>query len=360
VPVLDLALLGWDASWSQAWARACPDGAADVFPCRVSRVDTGVLEVLAAAGPARVTIGGDLLEAAAADPITAPCTGDWVGARVWPDARVTAEFVLPRRTAVVRAAASGRSHGQTLAANVDSVLVVASLAVEPDIGRLERLLALSWESGAVPVVVLTKADLVTDAEVIRAEVLAAAPGVEVLVVSAATGEGVDEVAARVGPGRTAALLGQSGVGKSTLVNAIVGADRLATREVRGDGKGRHITTHRELVLLPTGGVIVDTPGLRGVGIWDADEGIKQVFSDIEELAGQCRFADCAHETEPGCAVLGAVEAGELPERRLVSWRKLQREARWMAARADARLRSEQRRQWRSVTRSMRRDNLNRP
>jgi len=360
VPVLDLSLLGWDASWSDAWARACPDGADEISPGRVSRVDRGVLEVLTAEGPLRVTIGGDLLEAAAVQPSAAPCTGDWTGVRAWPDARLTAEFVLARRTAVVRAAASGRSHGQTLAANVDSVLVVASLAVEPDIGRLERLLALSWESGAVPVVVLTKADLVADAEVIRAEVLAAAPGIDVLLVSAVTGEGIDEIAAHVGPGRTAALLGQSGVGKSTLVNAITGADRLATREVRADGKGRHTTSHRELVLLPTGGVIIDTPGLRGVGIWDADEGIRQVFSDIEELAAHCRFTDCAHETEPGCAVLAAVEGGDLPERRLGSWRKLQREARWMAMRADARLRSEQSRKWRSITKSMRRHGVFRP
>jgi ribosome biogenesis GTPase / thiamine phosphate phosphatase len=360
MPVLDLTRLGWDASWAETWARACPDSAGEIFPGRVGRVDLGVLDVLTADGPARVTLGGDLLDAAAANPGAAPCTGDWVGVRTWPDARLTAELVLPRRTAIVRAAASGRSHGQPLAANIDSVLLVIALTAEPDLGRLERLLALSWESGAVPVVVLTKADLVSDAAVVRADVLAAAPGVEAHLVSAVTGAGIDEVAAHIGLGRTAALLGQSGVGKSTLVNAIVGADRLATREVRGDGKGRHTTTHRELVLLPAGGVIIDTPGLRGVGMWDADEGIKQVFSDIEELAGQCRFTDCAHETEPGCAVLAAVDSGNLPERRLASWRKLQREARWMAMRADARLRSEQSRKWRSVMRSMRRHGVNRP
>jgi ribosome biogenesis GTPase len=359
---LELTRLGWDASWAETWARACPD-AGEIVPGRVGRVDLGVLDVLTSDGLVRVTLGGDLLDAAAANPSAAPCTGDWVGVRAWPDARLTAELVLPRRTAVVRAAASGRSHGQPLAANIDSVLVVAALTAEPDLGRLERLLALSWESGAAPVVVLTKADLVSDAEVVhavQAEVSAAAPGVEAHLVSAVTGAGIDAVAAHVGPGRTAALLGQSGVGKSTLVNALVGAERLATREVREDGKGRHTTTHRELVLLPTGGVIIDTPGLRGVGIWDADEGIKQVFADIEELAGQCRFTDCAHETEPGCAVLAAVDSGDLPERRLASWRKLQREARWMAMRADARLRREQTRTRRAMTRSMRRHGVNRP
>jgi ribosome biogenesis GTPase len=326
----------------------------------VTRVDRGVLDVLTGDGPLRITIGGAVLKAAAADPAAAPCTGDWVGVRTWPDGRLTAEFVLPRRTAVVRAAASGRSYGQTLAANVDTVLVVASLGMEPDIGRLERLMALAWESGAAPVVVLTKIDLVADAEVIRAEVAAAAPGVHVLPVSAITGEGVDAVAAYVGPGCTAALLGPSGVGKSTLVNAIAGVDLLPTRDVRFDGKGRHTTTHRELVQLPTGGVIVDTPGLRGVGIWDADDGIRQVFTDIEELVAHCRFTDCAHETEPGCAVLAAVEAGDLPERRLESWRKLQREARWMARRADARLRAEERRKWRGVTKSLRQRGRIRP
>ena len=268
--------------------------------------------------------------------------------------------MLPRRTAFRRAVAGRASCEQVLAANADDALVVVSLAVEPDLGRLERLVALAWDSGAQPVVVLTKADLVTDAALIAEDVAAAAPGVEVLVVSAVSGEGMDELAARAAHGRTLALLGQSGVGKSTIVNALVGAEVLAVADVGVHGKGRHTTVRRELVPLPGGGLLLDTPGLRSVGLGLVEDGLELAFPEVEELAAQCRFGDCAHDGEPGCAVVAAVESGELPLRRLESWRHLQREAAWMARRSDVRLRALERRKWTAVYRSLRRDGVVRP
>lgn len=209
-------------------------------------------------------------------------------------------------------------------------------------------------------VVLTKADLVPDAAEVRADVALAAPGVEVLVVSAETGEGMDGLRVHTVAGRTLALLGPSGAGKSTLTNALSGATVMATRELRADGKGRHTTAHRELVVLPGGGLVVDTPGLRSVGLTDVSESLDLVFAEVEALAEECRFADCGHDTEPGCAVREALESGELPERRWESYLKLQREARWMAMRHDARLRAEERSRWRRINKAVRASGRIRP
>lgn len=221
--------------------------------------------------------------------------------------------------------------------------------MELDLGRIERFLALAWESGAQPLVVLTKADLVPDPATLGhlvQDVETTAPGVRVLTVSSLTGEGTDVLAAVAGGG-TSVLLGISGAGKSTLANTLLGADVMEVQEAREvDGKGRHTTTTRNLLALPGGGVLIDTPGLRGVGLWDAGTGVGQVFSEIEEYAESCRFHDCAHEAEPGCAVRAAVDSGELPERRLDSYRKLLRENQRIVAKTDARLRSEIRRDWR--------------
>jgi ribosome biogenesis GTPase len=201
--------------------------------------------------------------------------------------------------------------------------------------------------------VLTKADLVSDAEDQRADIAATAPGVDVFVVSAVTGEGIDALQLVAAPRVTLALIGPSGAGKSTLTNALAGVELMATRALRADGKGRHTTVHRELVQLPGGALLVDTPGLRGVGLTDVSEGLDLVFADIEALAADCRFADCAHRTEPGCAVRAALESGELPERRWESYLKLQREARWMAMRHDARLRAEARARWKGIHKEVR-------
>ncbi|CAL9383254.1 Small ribosomal subunit biogenesis GTPase RsgA [Streptomyces sp. enrichment culture] len=339
-PSHPLTPYGWDADWEAAFS---PYAAQGLLPGRVLRVDRGQCDVVTAEGVVRA----DTAFVTPHDPLRVVCTGDW--AAVDPDGSPRyVRTYLPRRTAFVRSTSSKRSEGQILAANADHAIVAVSLAVELDLARVERFLALAWESGAQPVVVLTKADLVPDPATLAhlvQDVETAAPGVPVLPVSALSAQGLDALSAVV-RGGTAVLLGQSGAGKSTLANALLGEDVMDVRATRDtDGKGRHTTTTRNLLLLPDGGVLIDTPGLRGVGLWDAGDGVGQVFAEIEELAAECRFHDCAHESEPGCAVRAALDAGQLPGRRLESYRKLLRENQRIAARTDARLRAELRKEW---------------
>ncbi|MFF5285895.1 ribosome small subunit-dependent GTPase A [Streptomyces sp. 62] len=335
---------GWDSGWAADFA---PHAAQGLIPGRVVRVDRGQCDVATAEG----VIRADTAFVTPHDPLRVVCTGDW--AAVDPEG-ADPRYVracLPRRTAFARSTSSKRSEGQILAANVDHAVITVSLAVELDLGRIERFLALAWESGAQPTVVLSKADLVPDPvglSYLVEDVETVAPGVQVLPVSSATGEGVDVLAATIAGGTTV-LLGVSGAGKSTLANTLVGEDVMDVRAARDvDGKGRHTTTTRNLFVLPGGGVLIDTPGLRGVGLWDAETGVGQVFSEIEELAGDCRFHDCAHESEPGCAVTAAIEDGSLPVRRLESYRKLIRENRRIVAKTDARVRSEMLKEWKRM------------
>ncbi|WP_227025331.1 ribosome small subunit-dependent GTPase A [Streptomyces tsukubensis] len=356
-----LAAHGWDDAWEEEFA---PYADRALVPGRVVRVDRGQCDVATAEGTCRA----DTEFVVPRDPMKVVCTGDWVAVDpVGPDPRYV-RTLLPRRTAFVRSTTSKRSEGQVLATNIDYVIVCVSLAEELSLGRIERLLALAMSCsdgdallrdeapGAVrrqeytttPLVVLTKADLVPDAATLGhlvADVEASAPGTPVLPVSAATGDGVDVLAAVVSGG-TSVLLGRSGAGKSTLANTLLGEDVMRVHAIRDvDGKGRHTTTTRNLLVIPGGGAIIDTPGMRGVGLWDAQTGVGQVFSEIEELAGECRFQDCAHVAEPGCAVLEAVDSGSLAARRLDSYRKLLREDERIAAKTDARLRADRRRDW---------------
>lgn len=269
------------------------------------------------------------------------------------DDRGDLRAVLPRRTAVTRGGGRKETRSQVLAANVDVVLVVIALTTAPNLARLDRMLTVAWASGAQPVVALTKADLCATAETERDEVAEAAVGVPVHLTSTVERRGLDELRGHLAPGRTVALLGVSGVGKSSLVNALAGTTVMAVGAARADGKGRHTTTSRDLVVLPGVGVLIDTPGLRGVQMWDSEEGLEQTFADIEELITQCRFRDCHHRGDEGCALAAAVEDGRLPQRRLDSYVKLQREIAWLQSRYDARLRAEERQKWRTATRAVR-------
>jgi len=320
---IDMEVLGWDAGFAAAYT---PFDRPDHRPARVTRGDRGIYGLLAPDGATRAGLGGGLLAQAARDPLVLPCAGDWVALRTWPDQRTTIEAVLPRRTRIVRATAGGQSHGQVLAANLDFAAVVEPMDPAPHPARIERLLALAWASGAQPLVILTKADLLRRPDRVVAQVADLAPGAPVLAVSAHKGTGMSRLRPMVAPGRTLGLLGPSGAGKSTLVNALAGATVMVTQAIRrADGRGRHTTTHRALIPLPGGGAVLDTPGLRGVGLHDGVDGLDLAFADIDRLAAACRFGNCRHETEPGCAVRGALINGDLAPRRLESWRRLRRE-----------------------------------
>jgi ribosome biogenesis GTPase len=334
--------LGWDERFAAEFAPFHHTH----IPGRVVRVDRGAADVIGEADHYRVAF---------ATSCSAVTVGDWVAIA---DGQVDA--ILARRTALSRASSGKDQRAQALVANVDTVLIVVPAIPEPRLGMVERLVALAWDSGAAPVVVVTKADVSADPEHVAAEAARSAPGCDVVLVSAVTGEGLASLSTYDRPGASLCLIGRSGAGKSTLANALLGREQMTVAEVRQDGKGRHTTTHRELMTLPGGGVLIDTPGLRGVGMWIADDGVAQTFPEIESLADQCRFTDCRHVTEPGCAILAAVADGSLPQRRLDSWRKLGREAEWIAARHDVRLQRERSRAWRQISQEVRRSGRIRP
>jgi ribosome biogenesis GTPase / thiamine phosphate phosphatase len=328
--------------WNPELAESLEPGHA---PGRVAAVHRGAFDVWTETGSVRTRLPGRLMHEG-----LDVAVGDWVGLS---DGLVRA--VLPRRSAIVRNAASDqhrRTEGHTLAANVDVAFVVSSLGPDLEPRRIERYLVTIWESGASPEIVLTKADRLDDPWPLVAEVEAVALGVPVHVVSAVTGQGCDALHGRIAASSTAVLLGSSGVGKSTLVNLWLGEEIMVTRETRADDdEGRHTTTHRQLLTLPGGGLVIDTPGLRELQLWDAGSAaLEATFADVEELAADCRFTDCSHGHEPGCAVLAALDTGELSHERLHSWRKLQRELHAIAIRHDAVLRKEELRKWKLRTR----------
>ena len=337
--MLDLETYGWDDAWDTAFEPYRSD---ELVPGRVTVQHRGEYDVLTAEGERRTRITSRLRrESRRAD---MPVVGDWVAL----DSSGAIAAVLPRRTTISRRAAhepaSGMSRQQVIAANVDVVLVVQALGQGVDRRLLERYLALALESGARPVVVLTKADLESEPEAVAAEVEEPG-GVPVLLVSARTGRGLGAVQAALTDGTTGALLGPSGVGKSTLVNALIGdEERLPTAEVGTDGAGRHTTTRRELVLLPQGGLIIDNPGMREVHLWLADDGLEAAFEDIAELAASCRFSDCGHESEPGCAVQAALADGTLARDRWERYRALEAELDALAERLDSEARGRKRRE----------------
>ena len=335
-----LATLGWDSYFDEKFK---PFTAGDGVPARVI-ADYGT-EYL-------VHDGNDSRRASVArrvrdDGAATPAVGDWVSVlKRKPVGAILG--VLERRTVFARKAPGTETREQILAANVDVAFVVAA-ATDVNARRIERYLTIAWQSGATPVVLLTKADIAEELDEMRAELEAVSLGTSVIVTSAVTGDGVDEIIRELRPARTGVLLGPSGAGKSTLINRIVGSDLMRTRLIHRSGEGRHMTSHRQLVQLPQGGMIIDTPGLREAQLWEGDEALVNVFEDIEELALTCRFTDCAHAAEPGCAIKAALEAGTLDEERFRSYRKLQRELRAVAAKTDARIRIEERKKWKQIT-----------
>lgn len=327
-----LADLGWTERETALFA---PLAEAGLTAGRVSRVDRGMPMVATEAGLVRVEPATHLLKTHGVG--SRAVVGDWVAlAHPASHDMPIIEAILPRSSAFSRKDPGEQTDQQVLIANVHVVFVVQSLSGKGiNVRRLERELVLAWESGAVPIVILTKADVAEDIDYQRKLAEDASPGVDVIVESAITGLGLDEVRAVLHQGVTAALLGGSGVGKSTLVNRLVGGEVQATGAVRErDDKGRHVTVAREIVLIPGGGVIIDTPGMRGLALWDAEDGIASAFPDIDALSERCRFNDCTHESEPGCAVIAAVEEGLLPLRRLESYRTLRLELDTLSRKQD--------------------------
>jgi len=333
---MQLSELGWDSHFDESFREYKSQ---DLLPARIAQEHRSRYLVYSELGELSARVRGKLrFEAGSREGM--PAVGDWVAVKPLDgDSRAIIHGVLPRKSAFLRKVAWVKTESQVLAANVDVVFLVMGLAKDFNLRRLERYLTLAWESGAMPVVILNKADLCDDVDSRVADVGTVAFAVPTHAVSAKDGTGLDLVRDHIGPGRTAALLGSSGVGKSTLINKLIGTERQATGEVReADGRGRHVTSSRELVALPAGGVVIDTPGMRELQMWADDESLKGSFDDIETLAVECRFRDCTHESEPGCAVMRAVEDGELEAKRVTSYKKLRRELTVLAARKDQRAR----------------------
>lgn len=348
---LALENLGYSPRWEALFEPCSAEG---LTLARVVRSDRGSALVATSDGIVRAKPSTRLLKSArgAAE---LPSVGDWVAVSAPADLDVPlVEAVLPRASAITRGDPGKSSDLQVLAANIDIVFVVHPIAEPPNLRRIERELSLAWDSGATPVIVLTKADLSQDPDAAQAEVQAVALGVDVLVTNALAGEGIRPLLDFISGHRTAVLIGPSGAGKSTLTNALLGEQRQATREVRvSDGRGKHTTVTRELIQIADGGVLIDTPGLRTLGLTGSEEGISSAFADITQIAESCRFGDCTHRDEPECAVRAAVESGELSAERLVGYHKLRREAQVAAARTDARLRAEEDRKWKTISKASR-------
>ena len=352
-----LRQLGWgpeQEAYFEAYREDLEQRHEALTPSRVSRVDLGECTVTDGANEVRAAVSRRLFSDAVGA-LGQPAVGDWVVhgvGRDVPGAMEQVLAILPRKTAFTRRAPGGRTVEQVVAANLDTVFVVAALVGPQRLQRVERYVALAWQSGAEPVVLLSKADVCDDLPGALAEARRVAVGCEVHAISALHDTGLTHLEPYLGPGRTVTLVGPSGVGKSTLVNRLCGSERLATQEIRSDGKGRHTTTHREMVLLPSGGMLIDTPGMRALAAWDLDEGIDGAFSDIVALAAECQFADCGHHGEPGCAVASAIASGELEERRLDHFEKLQREQRWLDLRQDSKARAEDKKRIRTRAKAL--------
>jgi ribosome biogenesis GTPase len=350
--------LGWNvfftSHWTEIEASLRENGGPACSPARVVEELRDAWRLSAEAGEFLAVVSGRFRHRAEARH-ELPAAGDWVAAELRPaKERATIHRVLPRRTKLSRQAAGRETSEQILAANVDTICLVQSLDREPNPRLLERAIAMAWESGGSPVVLLTKCDLADDVEARVSEVESVSVGVPVHAVSAVSGAGLEALAPYLHPGRTIVLVGSSGAGKSTLVNRLAGEAVQHVQEVRAaDARGRHTTTSRHLIVLHGGALILDTPGIRELQLWDAGLGLEQAFDDIASFGSSCRFRDCSHESEPGCAVRGAVEEGGLDLARLESYYKLQREMRYLARKQDTLLRLAENKKWKAIHKAQR-------
>lgn len=342
---------GWDARFAAAFQPIAEVGQQ---PGRVLVEHRGSYVVVTEGGDRSASVSGRFRHSAA-QAADFPAVGDWVVLDASQDGqKAVIQAILPRRSQFARQGRGDTAGAQVVAANVDLVLIVTSLDHDFNLRRLERYVTLAWSSGAEPVIVLNKADLSTEVAERVADVATIAPDVAVRVLAAKQGVGIETLTPLLESGKTVALLGSSGVGKSTIVNAIVGWERQATGDVRADDqRGRHTTTVRELLLTESGALLIDSPGMRSVGMWEIDEGLADAFEDVERFARGCRFSDCAHGTEPGCAVRAAIARGDLALARFESHEKLARESDALARRVDPELRASSRRHWKVIHKSVR-------
>ncbi|HJN52384.1 MAG: ribosome small subunit-dependent GTPase A [Pseudomonadales bacterium] len=345
-----------ELGWSDFFQEQCDSVGEKLIPARVARQDTTGYQLLAEQGELLGTLTGKLRYAAESR-ADLPAVGDWVLVQplVNEPHKVVMHRLLARRSSFSRKEAGDKTDEQILAANIDTIFIVCGLDDNFNLHRIERYLLLAWDSGATPVVLLSKSDLCHDLDKKMEAVATIAMGVDIHPISGLTGDGIDNLRSYLGKGVTVTLLGSSGVGKSTIINSLLGFERFETSEVRGsDDKGRHTTTFREMAIMPDGGLIIDTPGMRELQVWADESSLSQSFDDVESLAERCRYGDCAHKNEPGCAVKDAIEAGTLDQDRLKSYLRFQRELKHLAAQQQVQARLDRKNRVKRFSKMMKR------
>lgn len=336
---------GWSSTFEESFRQYREAG---YQPARVAREDRERYQIIVDSGEMRAEVTGKFRHQARSRR-DFPAVGDWVAVEIPPQSDIALiQAVLPRKSIFSRGATGPTTEEQVVAANVDTAFLVMDLGRDFNPRRIERYLTLTWESGASPVILLTKTDVAQDIESAMAEVEAVALGAPVHAISALTDDGMEQLSPYLEPGKTVALFGSSGAGKSTLINALLGEEKLLTRELKEDGRGRHTTTWRELIQLPSGALVIDTPGMKQVELWADDASLDESFDDVARLAAQCRFSDCRHTTEPGCAVQAALADGRLPAGRWESYEKLQKELKYLHRKQDIRAALEEKARWKKI------------